>query len=327
MMQDSMSDIKTDRKDLIGTNFVLSIKQHSNAFWQSIFRLSVAPIASIITFIMIGVTLALPMSLYVLIINLQKLMVNTPTNGAEISLYLKIDTNKNEINNLIDALRDKSYNIKRITYISKKTGLKNFEAYLGISNVSHELEHNPLPPVLILQPQEKFSSQNEFNVLLNKLKSLPKVESVQLDMQWLARLQAIINLCHRLLYTIIFLFAIAVLLIIGNTIKLIMQKYKTEINIQKLLGATNNFIRRPFLYGGAIYGLIGSIIAWLLVDILIDFIQAPSQQLASLYDKAFNLQSLTLGSTALLLLFGIFIGYLGALFATYKEIQHSDILT
>ena len=158
-------------------------------------------------------------------------------------------------------------------------------------------------------------------MLLARLQKIPGVSSAQQDTLWLQKLNALIKLGKELIYAVSSSFALAVLLVIGNTIRLSMQKYQREIAITKLLGATSRFIRCPFIYSGIIYGLVGSIIAWLLIDIIILWLQNPITQVSTLYNSTFQLHSIGLNATIFLLVSGVALGYVGSRLVVSRQIK------
>lgn len=305
------------------------IKHHSwlvNQFVQlirairmSIHQLSASLSTTIITFLIIGITLALPMGLYVLLKNVQQISLGL-NHTSQISLYLNMDVSQNSIHELQTILKN-DQSIESSKYISPEEGLKSFQNAAGFNNLLSDLKKNPLPGVIVIQPAKSIQTLDEANQLMTRLKTLPNVKNVQLDMAWLQRLNAIVEFVHRILNAVMILFAFAVLLIVFNTIRSATQNHRDEIAVVKFLGGTNRFIYRPFLYSGLIYGLIGSIIAWFLIDTIILWLQAPVTTLVKLYDSPFQLQGLNLHTTLLLLLGGALLGYIGSWYAVKQHIQ------
>ena len=146
-----------------------------------------------------------------------------------------------------------------------------------------------------------------------------------LDMKWLQRLDAILAIGHRASILLLFLFSIAVLLIIANTIRLTTQNHHDEILVVKLIGGTNHFIRRSFLYSGMVYGLVGSIVAWLLVDFIMGFLEAPITKLASLYGTTYQINGLGLHATISLLVTGILLGLLASWMSVTRYIRRIEV--
>lgn len=308
-----------NKKSTILPKHLSFIAKHAQAFASSINQFSLSPLASLMTFCVIGIVLALPMGLFVLLQNIQ-VVSHSLHDSTKISLYLKSNVAASQVADLEKILRADNA-IESMQYISPDEGLKQFQQASGLGDVLNGIKQNPLPGVMLIQPAMAISSADQVNSLMSRLQRLPNVDSAVLDMQWLQRLQAMIDIGNRLIYSVLFLFAIAVLLIIGNTIRLTIQNNRQEITVTKLLGAENSFIRRPFLYAGMIYGLMGSIIAWLLVDMTMWFINPPIQRLAALYGTDFSFQGLSLSSTIFLIAMGILLGYFGSLLIVNKYIR------
>lgn len=288
-------------------------RQHKLAFQNSLKQLSISRFATFITFMVIGIALALPTGLYVLMNNIQ-LLGQGLNETNQISLYLKADTPPLHVTEFFHALQN-DRDINQAKYISPQKGLEDFQQQIGATNVLAELNDNPLPSVIVVQPSANIQTDLQAQQLMARLKQSPYVENAQLDMLWLKRLYSIINLVHHIIYAIMFFFGLAVLLIVGNTIRLTTQNFRDEIDVIQLLGGTNSFIRRPFLYSGMIYGFTGGLFAWLSVDTLLWWLQKPVNQLVSLYGSHFHLYGLGFESTFYLLIASAFLGYLGSFLA------------
>jgi len=301
-------------------NYIIN---HLRAFKLSMNQLSMQPITTFITFAVIGIALTLPMGLYVLLQNVQ-----TVTQGlhatAQISLYLNKNIKPLQTNKLLRQL-NKDQEIVNTRYISAKEGLLELQKQYNFSNALSELNNNPLPAVIVVQPVKSLKIASQIKTLLGRLKKLPQVHYVQLDFSWLKRLSAIINLGKHVVYALMIIFAFGVLLIVGNTIGLITQKYRDKIFVLQLLGATNRFIRRPFLYSGIIYGLLGGIVAWFLIDLTMWWLHNSINNLASLYGAQFHLQMLSSTSTLVLMIGGAILGYAGSWLAVGRHIDIIDM--
>jgi cell division transport system permease protein len=293
---------------------------HEQAFRSSLHQLSLSPFATFMTFAVIGITLALPFGLFVLLQNIQVVSYSLH-DAAQISVYLKNDIEQATLNDLESRLK-KDHDIIHFDYISPQEGLQQFEQDTQFSHAFDELTHNPLPGVFIIEPNQKLRSSTQLQPLLNRLQQLPNIGQVQLDMLWLQRLNAILLITHRIFYALALLFAVAVILIIGNTIRLTTQNHRDEILIIKLLGGSNAFVRRPFLYSGVLYGFAGGIIAWLLIDIALwGLLQSPVNQLAALYHTAFQLKGMSLPVTLILLMISAILGSIGSWLAVGRYIR------
>ncbi|EGV52814.1 permease-like cell division protein FtsX [Candidatus Endoriftia persephone] len=264
--------------------------RHLQVAISSLGRLLHAPLATLMTSAVIGIALALPIGLHVLLNNLEALSGNWES-GASISLFLKQEISDQQARTLQQRLARHS-RIAEIRFVSKAQALAEFRRLSGFDEALDTLGGNPLPALLIIQPNIDQATAERAQRLLQELKKLPEADIVQLDMQWVRRLQAITEIAQRGVLVLAGLLGMAVLLIIGNTIRLEIQNRHGEIEISKLIGATNAFIRRPFLYTGLWYGLFGGIIAWLLVASSIGLLSSPVAELALLYETAFSLSSI-----------------------------------
>jgi len=186
------------------------------------------------------------------------------------------------------------------------------------------LGSNPLPYVIILTPSNQYSDVNASQKLLLELQQLPLVDKAQLDLEWVKRLQAIMTLVQQGIDALALLFGVAVLLIVGNTIRLAIHSHRDEIKVVKLVGATNGFIRRPFLYTGIWYGLGGALLAWFMVVAALAFLESPVEKLSMAYGSGFQLQSMAFDEVSYLLFSGMLLGWLGAWISVSRHIREIE---
>jgi len=220
------------------------------------------PLPSLMMVGVIGIALALPTGLYLLLENVQN--ISSDWGGAaQISLFLRHDVDEKKVDELADRLYQHP-DISNVRVITPADALKEYQTFSG--DALKTLGENPLPAVLVVQPAANDNTINQ--ILLEKLQELVEVEIAQFDMLWAKRLFAMVEIVRRGTLILAILLSLAVLLIVGNTIRLSIQNRRDEIEINKLVGATDAFIRRPFLYTGFWYGLLGGLIAWLLVSYL-----------------------------------------------------------
>ncbi|MCU7880782.1 MAG: permease-like cell division protein FtsX [Candidatus Thiodiazotropha sp. (ex Lucinoma aequizonata)] len=295
------------------------LQRHAQVALASLRRLARNHLSSLMTCSVIGIALALPAGLHVMLGNLQSIS-GTWDSGASISLFLKQQIRDDQAASLAEKLR-LHQRIEDVELITREKALAEFQALSGYADALEALDSNPLPALLIIQPKADFTTAETAQLLVRELKLLPEAEIVQLDLQWIRRLQAITVIAQRAVMVVAALLGIAVLLIIGNTIRLEIQNRRTEIEITKLIGATNAFIRRPFLYTGFWYGLFGGIIAWLLVAISITLLSGPITQLSILYQSAFDLSSLGISTVLALLLGSALLGLIGSWLAVGRHLS------
>ncbi|MBI3772335.1 MAG: ABC transporter permease [Gammaproteobacteria bacterium] len=282
---------------------------HFHVLMSSLNRLGRAPIASFMTAAVIGIALALPAAVHVFLNKLQAVS-SVWQESTQVTVFLKKDVADGVALALSRELQ-RWPEITKVHYISPGRALKEFEQHSGMTDVVGLLNENPLPGVLVITPSKSISAiQTE--ALLPKLQKLSGVESAQMDVEWVRRLHGLLSVSERAVLTFGGLLALAVLFIIGNTIRLLIQNRQDEVEVVKLIGGSNAFVRRPFLYTGIWFGLFGGMVAWLLVNLLLAALSGPVAQLASLYGSDFRLGYADLETTAILLFIGPFLGLVGA---------------
>lgn len=286
---------------------------------SSLGQLSRTPFATFMTAAVIGIALALPAGLYSLLNNVQQLATGWE-GTAQVSLFIKEEVTEPSIQALARKLGSWD-GVAEVRYISRAQALAEFRELSGFGAALDTLDANPLPAVLVLRPTVSATDPEHMQRLLGRLRALPAVELAQLDMDWIRRLNAIIALGQRGVLLLGALLSLAILLVVGNTIRLTILARRREIVVTKLIGATNAFIRRPFLYTGLWYGLMGALIAWLLVSLLIGLLGGPVSRLSVLYDSDFRLAGLDLATSLALLASGTLLGLAGSWLAVGRHLQ------
>jgi len=267
----------------------------------------------------IAIALALPMGLYIALDNIGQ--VSSGWDGStKISLFLHTKVEKREAQKLRQRLQ-KHKSIKKIDLIDKKQGLEQFKEISGFGDALKHLDGNPLPIVLVVHPRMSANQPDKTTRLVKDLGKNKLVELAQLDVQWVKRLYTFLEIANRSIWVISCMLAIAVLLIIGNTIRLDIQNRREEIEVSKLIGASDAFIRRPFLYTGIWYGLIGGVLAWIVVQISLILMENPIHQLALLYHSDFRLSGMGMGNTLLLVTFSCSLGLIGSWIAVSRHLK------
>ncbi|ALG69449.2 permease-like cell division protein FtsX [Beggiatoa leptomitoformis] len=299
------------------------LANHLYVLFSSLGQLARTPLASLMTAAVLGIALALPTGLYLLLENARH--ISQEWGGtAQISLFLKPEIDDTRAQALAEEIYQRE-GVQNLRFISRAEALNEYRELSGFADAINALDSNPLPAVIVVQTTPQINANTELSAnddnLLNSLRALPEVDIAQYDMQWLARLFAMMAIVQRSVWVLGSLLALTVLLVIGNTIRLSIENRRDEIEINKLFGATDAFIRRPFLYGGFWYGLAGGIIAWLLITIAFAFLQAPVKSLVSLYHSEFQLITLDLFTTFKLWLVSIFLGLMGAWLAVGRHLR------
>ncbi|HEX5340560.1 MAG TPA: permease-like cell division protein FtsX [Gammaproteobacteria bacterium] len=282
-------------------------------------RLYRKPVATGMTVAVIAISLALPASLLVLVQNVKQVS-GSWQGAARISLFLKQGLADQALQKAAAAVRGTD-GVIAVQTISADQALSEFKARSGFGDALALLGDNPLPAVLVVQPDAAHSAPETADALGRKLAKLPDVDRVRLDVQWLRRLQAILDILRRAVLVIGCLLGLAVILIVGNTIRLDIEARRTEIEVSKLIGATDRFIRRPFLYYGAGYGFTGGVLAWLLVTVSLALVGGPVTRLAGLYGSHFSLTGAGFGGALMLLAGGALLGWLGAWLAVARHLR------
>jgi cell division transport system permease protein len=299
-------------------NPVTWLLRHAQMSLSSLGRLSRNPISTAMTAAVIGIALALPSGLHLLVDNVSQLS-STWDGSASISLFLSegVSDEQADIVRKQVALRP---DIAETRLIDRDQALEEFRRLSGFGEAIDLLDQNPLPAVVLVRPQNSVQSADAVAALARELQAYREIELAQVDLQWVERLGAITNTIERAVIILAALLAGAVLLIVGNTIRLEIQNRHDEIEVVKLVGGTDAFIRRPFLYEGIWYGLLGAAIGLLLVLSSLYLLDGPVQRLAGLYESDFALAVIDPASLLGVLFGGPLLGLAGAWLAVGRHL-------
>jgi cell division transport system permease protein len=267
----------------------------------------------------IAVALSLPAGLYLLLTNVQRLAGKAPTE-AQISLFLKAGVGAEQGRQLAAALATRP-EVRSVRFIDRDEALTQLAA-AGLGEVAASLPANPLPHTLVVIAREP--SPASLERLRETLAKLPEVERVNLDTDWARRLAALLDLGRDMVALLAILLGLALAAITGNTIRLQIYAQRDEIEVARLIGATDRFIRRPFLYFGAIQGLAGGLAAWLLLTVAALLLQDSVERLAASYGTTFHITGLTGSESATLLGASTLLGLLGAYVAVGYTLRGLD---
>jgi cell division transport system permease protein len=309
---------RAPRKNRLSAYF----SNHLRVSLDSLGRLYAQPVATLMTATVIAIALALPVGLYIALDNVDQLSSDWDSS-MQISLFLHTHVNKRDAQKLMQRL-EKHKNIKKIEFIDKEKGLQQFREISGFGDALKYLDNNPLPIVLVVHPKINNNQPDRTTALVEELGKNKLVELAQLDVQWVKRLYTFLEIANRSILVISSMLAIAVLLIIGNTIRLDIQNRREEIEVSKLIGASDAFIRRPFLYTGTWYGAIGGTLAWIITQISLLLMENPIHKLALLYHSDFRLSGLGAVNTLLLLLFSCLLGLAGSWIAVSRHLKEIE---
>jgi cell division transport system permease protein len=296
-------------------------QEHLRVLLFSLGKIGRTPIAAALTAMVIGVALALPAGLYVAVNNLATVSYSWQ-ESLQLSLFLK-DTVSAERGTALAREIGNEPGVARTQFISRDQSLAEFRELSGFGDALDLLQGNPLPAVISVSPQ-RGQSKLAVQKLLDRLSALNEVELAKLDQQWLERLYALLAIAERAVGLIALLLGLAVMVIIGNTIRLDIESRREEIEVMKLIGAPGSFVRRPFLYSGFWFGLGGGILAWLLVTVGAGMLAEPSTQLAALYGSDYQITGLSFGDGMALIGAGVVLGWAGAFFTVARRLAQIE---
>lgn len=285
-----------------------AFEQHTSTLRNALRRIFVSPLAGTLNILVIGIALSLPAGMYVLLKNAQ-VLVEQFSGTPQISLFLGLDTKTADIDNLHKQLAQHPA-IARVEFVARAQALEQLKQSTGLSDVIGGLSQNPLPDAFIVYAKQ--GDAQSLDKLRLELAKLPRVEQAQLDSDWAYKLEALLKFGRLAVLIFASLLSLALIAITFNTIRLQILTQRDEIEIAKLIGATNGFIRRPFLYFGAMQGLLGGMTSWLIVSAGILLLNHQLGPLTQLYSSQFALRPLSFGDGASLLLFSSYLGWLGA---------------
>jgi cell division transport system permease protein len=290
--------------------------EHLRVLNYTLRRLLLTPNATLLNILIIGIALSLPVGGYVLLKSVQTLgskIAGTP----QISVFLAAGTGSADIERIGDKLKQHA-GIKSIEFVSREVALKKLQQSTGMSDVIGGLSQNPLPDAFIVYPKD--GNVKALEALRDELKTWPRFEHVQLDSAWIHKLEALLDFGRMAVAILAALLSFALIAITFNTIRLQILTRREEIEVAKLIGATDAFIRRPFLYFGLTQGLLGGIAAWVLVAISLQLLNHQVGNLAQIYASNFSLQHLSLADSLTLLGFSAYLGWLGAWFSVSQHL-------
>ena len=295
---------------------------HQDDAKKSLRDLLVTPFNSLLTFLVIGVALALPTTLHVALKNGQQ-VAGSFEGSSQITLYLKDSTTEVAGQALADKLK-RDEQIASAVYQSREQSLAEFKQLSGFGDALNYLDENPLPAVVIVQPAVGIKDAEQVELLVSRLNVMAEVQEAQLDLAWLRRLQALMQVGERVASALALLLGLAVILIIGNTIRLAIQNRRAEIEVIKLVGATDAFIRRPFLYSGLWYGLFGGVLAWVLVSVALWWLDDPVNQLAGLYQSHYRVIGLSFNEVVKVIAFATVLGLGGSWLSVTRHLREIE---
>jgi cell division transport system permease protein len=293
------------------------VRSNLLVFVTSVAQLARSPGASLMTVGVIGITLSLPALLYVITENIDQLSGNWE-HRAQVNLFLSRDVEApDDLQARIRALAP----IDHIDAIAPEQGLADFKKYAGFAQASELLDTNPLPWTLVVHLSRERSGIEAVQRFMERAKALPEVETVRSDVLWLKRLAAMVEIGHRLVWVLAVLLGLAVVVIISNTVRLAILSRAHEIEVIKLIGGTDRFIRRPYLYQGFVQGALGAVIAVLVVTGCVEALQDPITGLISEYGSGHRLIGLSWTAAGVMFLLGCGLGWCASRWSVGRHLK------
>jgi cell division transport system permease protein len=295
------------------------LERHVQTLVGSLGRLWSKPFSTLLTILVIGIALALPACLHVLVQNVRSASGGWG-NALDISVYMKPKASLEQAKQAAERIR-KRRDVESVTLVKADDALEEFRRSSGFGEALDALKENPLPHALVVRPAADARESTRVAGLSEELRKIDGVDIVQLDTAWVSRFNAILDVVRRIVLLALGLFALGVLVIVGNTIRLDIENRRDEIEVTKLVGGSNAFVRRPFLYNGVWYGLGGGLVAWLVVTVVMTALGEPVQRIAGLYGSRFELRGLGLQGSVALLLGGAALGWIGSYIASTRQLR------
>ena len=302
-----------------GDRFKAYRDQHAQSLFSSLGRLFSTPFTTTMTIGVLALAIALVGGFYLVVVNMQQL-----TSGLEasnkISLFMRDEISEAHANKYAEKIR-KNPNVQTVKVITKKQAMAEFKNFSGFGDAIEVLEKNPLPIVLEVLPKDALVDKAAITKLFEDFKQATEVDFAQMDMAWVERLQSIVATARLGAILLAILLALAVFFIAGNTIRLEIHNRRQEIIIAKLVGATNGFIQRPFLYTGFWIGFLSGVTGWFIATIILLILRPAVENLSGLYSGAFHLMFFSYAETLVLLAISTLLAVVGSWLVLHIQIK------
>lgn len=293
------------------------LAQHRAAALLALRRLAAAPVNSLLSLLAVGVALALPAGGQMLLANALHL-AGTTSAVPQISIFMAGGAERRAATE-IESRLGKYGGVKQVQFLPREETLARMKTNPGLRDVIEALPANPFPDAFVITATDDRPEAME--KLAAEFRQWPKVEHVQLDSAWVRRLDALLKLGRTAVLLLGALLGTGLIAIIFSIIRMQALTHRAEIEVSQLLGATDGFIRRPFLYYGVLLGLGGALAAWLLVGAAAFWLRTPLGELVRLYDLTLVLQALDARDSAMLLGFGAGLGWIGAMVSLRQHLR------
>ena len=298
------------------------LERHAQTLVGSLGRLARQPLATALTITVIGIALALPVAFYLVVANARAVTAGLG-DTVQLSVYLRLPTTTEQARKVARAIKARD-DVGEAILVSPDEGLAEFRALSGIGEALKALAENPLPWVVKLRPAAGQDSAAAVETLAGDLRQLPEVELVEADTAWVRRLHAILDALRQIVVLAAAVLALGVLAIVGNTIRLEIHGRRAEIEVTKLVGGSNAFVRRPFLYSGFWQGLAGGLLAVALILTGLAILEAPVARVAAAYGAKFGLSGLAIHEYFAVIGGGAALGLLGAWLAAAFHLRRIE---
>jgi cell division transport system permease protein len=293
--------------------------RHAQTLIGSLGRIVNQPFATLMTMGVVAVALALPLLLSLFLSNLSAATGNW-NDAFDLSVYMNKKASAARAASVAKQLRQRG-DVATVRVITADQALAQFRNDSGFGKALDALSDNPLPDTLIVTPTLPASTPQGTDALKQVIATIADVQAVQLDTEWVKRLHAMLDILRRVVLLTAVLLGAGVVLIVGNTIRLDILNRRQEIEVMKLVGASDGFARRPFLYSGIWYGLGGGLIALILVAVAAVILAKPVDSLAKLYGSQFRLRGLGFTTAAGVLALAVGLAWLGSWLAATRHIR------
>lgn len=294
---------------------------HKSTGKESFFRLWRTPMQTLMTTLVVAIALSLPAVFMVSLANMQALGERWDTD-PKLSVFINVLAKEAAIEQLQQKIQAWP-EIDSVEFVTPQQAVLEFQAVSGLGEVLQGLDENPLPPTLIITPRSNQISPEKIQAISDRLSEEAIVDVVQFDLEWVKRLQEIMALGEKVVLGLAALLSFGVLLAIGNTIRLEIENRREEIVVTKLVGGTDAFVRRPFMYAGALYGFLGGAVAVVIVSVGFASIQGSVERLSMAYNSEFQMHGLGFDGIVSLLAISALLGFFGAWLAVGRHL--SDI--
>ncbi len=298
------------------------LNQHIQPLKMVLDRMRQNLLGTVLMCCVMGVTLSLPAILFTIIDNLGQ-VAGSAESKPKLSLFLKLDASSSTKQAISEQLK-KHPDIAKYEFVSKESAWEQLQQDANTADISASLNKNPLPDAYFVTPKD-IKPQN-VQRLQQEMQQWDGVELAQMDANWIKRLDTVLKLGKKAIFVLVVLLCFALVAIIGNTIRLQIMTQLEEIEVSKLIGATNQFIRRPFLYAGTLYGLGGGLAAWLIVLAVVQLFNTSVKEIADLYASQFRLSMPSTMVTIAMLLIAVGLGWVGSFVAVNRSLAKIEKL-